>query len=131
MRTIHAYTVLVVSALLLIASVAFYADAQDAKKKADVKTDEPILDMFRKSPNAIPLDPRDPSRDLMALSFSVGTAVERNILFSQITGVPWPRPGMATFHFTFSSSLHRSGGLPCRTSPFPAGPRHCGQLRLY
>ena len=68
MRTLHAYTVLFVSALLLIASVTFYADAQEEKKKGfDPKTPEPILDIFRKSPAAIPLDARDPSLDLPAL----------------------------------------------------------------
>ena len=33
----------------------------------DTKTERPILDMFRDSPNAIPLDPDDPTRDLLAL----------------------------------------------------------------
>lgn len=70
MRTIHAYSVLFVSALLLIASVAIYdrAAAQDAEKGTfDPKTAETILEMFRKSPDAIPLEPRDPSRNLLAL----------------------------------------------------------------
>ena len=32
MKTMHAYSVLFVSALFLIASLTFYADAQDSKK---------------------------------------------------------------------------------------------------
>ncbi|MHC4930832.1 MAG: agmatinase family protein, partial [Planctomycetota bacterium] len=70
MRTIHAYTVLFFSALLLIASIALFdrASAQEGEKKGfDPKTDEPIIEMFKKSPNAIPLEPRDPSKDVTAL----------------------------------------------------------------
>lgn len=60
MRALHAYSVLLVSALLLIASVAFFAEAQE--EKSDTGTDEPILVMFRKSPNAIPLENRGGAR---------------------------------------------------------------------
>ena len=70
LRTAHAYSVLFLSGLVLIASVAFFQQsaAQDASKgKFDPKTDEPIIDMFRKSPDAIPLDPRDPTKDLLGL----------------------------------------------------------------
>jgi agmatinase len=38
-----------------------------AAEDFDPKTKKPILDMFRESPNAIPLEPRDPSRDPLAL----------------------------------------------------------------
>ncbi len=34
-----------------------------AEKAAEVTTDKPIFNMFDESPDAIPLDPRDPSRD--------------------------------------------------------------------
>jgi agmatinase len=33
----------------------------------DVTTEKPIIEMYRESPDAIPLDPRDPSRNLTAL----------------------------------------------------------------
>ncbi len=33
----------------------------------DTETDKPIIDIIRESPDAIPLDPRDPSIDVMAL----------------------------------------------------------------
>ncbi len=61
MRSLHAYSVLLLSALLLVASATFFAQAQETK------TDKPILEIFRESPNAIPLESRDPSRELLKL----------------------------------------------------------------
>ena len=53
-----------VFALALVALTAATALADDDKS---TKTEEPIIDMFRNSPNAIPLDPRDPTADAMNL----------------------------------------------------------------
>ena len=41
---------------------------------------------------------------------------------------PEPRPGIATFHFTFVVLLHLIGGFELIATPFPVGPRQCGQL---
>jgi hypothetical protein len=38
-----------------------------AAEDFDPKTDKPIIDMFRESPDAIPLEPRDPSKNLLNL----------------------------------------------------------------
>jgi hypothetical protein len=46
-----------------------------------------------------------------------------------MTGVECPRPGISTFHATLAVSLHFTGGVPAAT-PFPDGPRHCGQCAL-
>ena len=44
----------------------------------DSKTDKPVLDMFRDSPNSIPLDPRDPAKDISAFSRTCPDASRRN-----------------------------------------------------
>src|SRR5262245_59331191 len=43
-------------------------------------------------------------------------------------GVAVPLPGSLTFHFTFSVSLHVTGGVAEALVPFANGPRHWGQL---
>ena len=58
----------------------------------------------------------------------VAMAVWMKIWFSQTMGVDMPRPGIFTFHFTFSVSLQVVGGLPCGATPLASGPRHCGQF---
>lgn len=50
-----------VSTLAILGSVSHAAD------DFDPKTDEPIIDIFRANPDSIPLEPRDPSRNLTEL----------------------------------------------------------------
>jgi hypothetical protein len=45
-----------------------------------------------------------------------------------MTGDPDPRPGIATFHFTFLVSLHSIGGCADGAVPLPVGPRQWAQL---
>ena len=59
-----------------------------------------------------------------AAPFSVTTALTTKTLSPEMIGEPEPRPGIATFHFTFSVSLHCVGGLASSDPPFPVGPRH-------
>src|SRR4029434_9182944 len=56
----------------------------------------------------------------------VWTAVVRNTLSPQITGVEKPRPGISVFHLMFFVSLQVVGASP-RAIPFRYGPRHSGQ----
>lgn len=57
MRTITSFFII----LMLIHTSVFAAE------DFDPKTEKPIAQMFEESPNAIPLDPRDPSRDIPSL----------------------------------------------------------------
>ncbi|MBT8331626.1 MAG: arginase family protein, partial [Deltaproteobacteria bacterium] len=55
---------LLLKALCSIVTCVFLAPmAVNAAEDFDPKTEKPIFNMFEESPNAIPLDPRDPSRD--------------------------------------------------------------------
>ena len=45
-----------------------------------------------------------------------------------MTGDPDPFPGISTFHFTFSVSLHWVGGVALIATPLPVGPRQCAQF---
>ena len=38
-----------------------------------------------------------------------------------------PRPGTGTFHATFLSAPHRTGTPVAAETPWPVGPRNCGQ----
>ena len=38
-----------------------------------------------------------------------------------------PAPGSSVFHRTLDVSLHVTGGVAPAATPFPSGPRHCGQ----
>jgi len=58
----------------------------------------------------------------------VGIAVRTKTLFSQMTGVAVPTPGILTFHLTFLVSFHSVGGSAWGATPFWRGPRHCGQF---
>ena len=58
----------------------------------------------------------------------VGMAVRTKTLFSQMTGVAVPAPGILTFHLTFLVSLHSVGGSAWGATPLWRGPRHCGQF---
>jgi agmatinase len=58
-------------ALALVGALSPFAvivGSCDAAESFDPKTAEPLIDMMRENPNAIPLDPRDPTRDVTALS---------------------------------------------------------------
>src|SRR5256885_2181463 len=62
--------------------------------------------------------------------FSSLIAVVRKIRSPQMTGLEWPRPGMAVFHLTledFSTSQEVAVGKPSAT-PEAFGPRNCGQF---
>jgi len=50
--------------LIVATAVAFPAMAAE---DFDPKTEQPIIDLFRANPDAVPLEPRDPSKDLTAL----------------------------------------------------------------
>src|SRR5688500_5945402 len=65
---------------------------------------------------------------ISALFLPVGTAVWIKIWSPQTIGVPVPRPGTLTFHFTFSVALHFTGGSAFGPSPVPSGPRHLPQF---
>jgi agmatinase len=54
----------VLGALASVVATAAWAAPGDI----DPKTDKPILDIFRESPNSIPLDPRDPFKDVTTLN---------------------------------------------------------------
>ena len=43
------------------------ANAFAAPEEFDTRTPKPVIDMLREAPNSIPLDPRDPSRDVTLL----------------------------------------------------------------
>src|SRR5215210_1097423 len=60
--------------------------------------------------------------------FSPSSAVVRKIFLPQTIGDEWPRPAIAVFHFTFFASLHSVGSPVSVETPWPAGPRHCGQF---
>ena len=45
-------------------------------------------------------------------------------------GVEVPKPGIFSFHFTFSVSLHFTGGSASGATPFARGPRQRGQFAL-
>ena len=59
--------VFLVLLLVILMATPVNTFAEDKKDKSDTKTKEPIIDMFKKSPNAIPLDPRDPTIDATQL----------------------------------------------------------------
>lgn len=59
---------------------------------------------------------------------ATGTEVVTKTRFCQITGEPDPRPGTATFHFTFFVLLQVVGGLAVGATLLPVGPRQCPQL---
>jgi hypothetical protein len=48
-----------------------------------------------------------------------------NTWLFQTTGDEDPRPGTATFHFTFFVVLHSVGGDASVEEPLPNGPRQC------
>ena len=56
------------------------------------------------------------------------TAVVRKIRLPHTTGDEWPRPGMGVFHSTFSDALQVSGRPVSAETPWPFGPRNCGQV---
>jgi len=58
------YTRATVSTLL---SAFFFASTVEAAEDFDPKTEQPIIDLFRADPNSIPLEPRDPSKNLTEL----------------------------------------------------------------
>lgn len=59
---------LIVIKILCIGAFLFLGSAAAiAAGDFDPKTDKPVIDLIRESPDAIPLEPRDPSKDLMAL----------------------------------------------------------------
>jgi agmatinase len=53
----------VVGALASVVAMTAWAAPGDL----DTKTDKPLIDMLREQPNSIPLDPRDPTKDVRAL----------------------------------------------------------------
>src|SRR5688572_18518684 len=55
-------------------------------------------------------------------------AVVRNNLLPQTIGDEWPRPEIGVFHLMFLVGLHSSGRFFSSETPWPRGPRHCGQL---
>ena len=60
------------SPLLIAASVCAATPALTATD-FDPKTEKPIIDLFRESPDAIPLEPRDPSKDLTSIYIDCST----------------------------------------------------------
>src|SRR5215510_10382147 len=56
------------------------------------------------------------------------TAVVRKSRLPQTIGDECPRPGIAAFHLMFLVGLHSSGRFFSSETPWPRGPRHCGQL---
>ena len=60
---------------------------------------------------------------------SAETAVVTNSRSPQMTGVPEPRPGSATFQRIFFVSDHSTGGFAVFETPVANGPRHCAQNR--
>jgi hypothetical protein len=58
----------------------------------------------------------------------VGSDDKKMIRSPHTTGVELSVSGTETFHFTFSVSLHVSGGFPFAEIPSKFGPRHVGQL---
>src|SRR5438132_14135551 len=50
-----------------LSELAVITGACNAAESFDPKTAEPLIDMMRQNPNAVPLDPRDPTRDVTAL----------------------------------------------------------------
>src|SRR5687767_4939309 len=55
-------------------------------------------------------------------------AVVRKTLLLQTIGDECPRPGIAAFHLMFFVGVHSSGRFFSSETPWPRGPRHCGQL---
>src|SRR5262245_39650969 len=49
----------------------------------------------------------------------------------QTIGDALPRPGIATFHFTFFVVDHSVGGFPFGATPVASGPRHWCQLSSF
>src|SRR5690349_11223521 len=56
------------------------------------------------------------------------TAVVRKSLLPQTIGDECPRPAIAVFHLMFLVELHSRGRFFSSETPWPRGPRHCGQL---
>src|SRR6266850_1240172 len=61
-------------------------------------------------------------------TLSPSSAVVRKILFFQTIGDEWPRPAISVFHFILLTSLHSVGRPVSVDTPWPSGPRHCGQF---
>src|SRR6185295_7974827 len=59
---------------------------------------------------------------------SPSSAVVRKIFLPQTIGDEWPSPSIGVFHLTFFVSLHSSGSPFSADTPWPSGPRHCGQF---
>ena len=51
----------------IIIFMALLGTASNAAEDFDPKTDEPIIDLFRANPDSVPLEPRDPSKNLTEL----------------------------------------------------------------
>jgi agmatinase len=58
---------LIVALIGALSEFAVIAGACDAAESFDQKTAKPLIDIMRESPDSIPLDPRDPTRDVTAL----------------------------------------------------------------
>ena len=61
------------------------------------------------------------------VSFFTAVAVVSQTRPPATTGDDQPRPGTGTFHAMFFDSLHSSGTPRSVDSPWPPGPRNCGQ----
>src|SRR5258708_20705797 len=56
--------------------------------------------------------------------------VVRKILFPQMMGLQWPRPGMAVLHLTFAGDHLEGVGAPSAI-PSALAPRNAGQLASF
>src|SRR5690348_11355496 len=54
--------------------------------------------------------------------------VVRNSRLPQTMGDECPRPAIGVFHLMFLVGDHSSGRFFSSETPWPRGPRHCGQL---